>query len=459
MALAADPTTAELKAQIDALQKKVETLESKQISTADVDATVQRVLNDAQKRSQLMKSDGFTAGYTADRGFILQDAKGDFLLHPYVQFQLRDSSNWRASSKSGNGNTDFENGFEIRRLKVGVDGNAYGNALTYQFQWATNRGDTGTTAGTGGVPVLEDAWAKYRFTELMAAQGGQFKDPLFRESLVSSTKQLAADRSLQNAILEGNDNYIQGVSLLYGDKSPLHIQGAFTDGFAGSNANFQDPQGGDPVDAGYVANGNKKYNFGLAARAEYMALGDPAKTWKRYSSFSAQGAKEDSDMLILGSAGEWDQAGDANTFWYTADAQWQPQAITGLSVFGAFVGRYNQIDATELDAQRGSANDWGFLAQAGYMVTSRIEPFVRYDYTRVNQDILTSKQANAYGTRNVHEITGGVNYYIHGQNAKITLDLTFLPNGSPIAAGGQDILAQNKEKDQWLARVQFQLVL
>src|ERR1035437_9135748 len=93
IAMAAAPTTEELKAQIDALQQKVDALEAKQVKAVDVDATVRKVLEDADRRSQFMASEGFTAGYTTDRGFVLQSADGAFLLHPYIQFQFREASN------------------------------------------------------------------------------------------------------------------------------------------------------------------------------------------------------------------------------------------------------------------------------------------------------------------------------------------------------------------------------
>ena len=71
LALAAEPTNEELKNQIDALQRKLEALEARQTSAADVDATVARVLKDAEARSQLMQAEGFTAGYNKGK-FTLQ---------------------------------------------------------------------------------------------------------------------------------------------------------------------------------------------------------------------------------------------------------------------------------------------------------------------------------------------------------------------------------------------------
>src|SRR3954464_5565498 len=65
VAQAAEPTAAELMSQIQALQAKVQTLETNQqqaVTKADVDATVESVLKDADKQSQLMQMEGFTAG-------------------------------------------------------------------------------------------------------------------------------------------------------------------------------------------------------------------------------------------------------------------------------------------------------------------------------------------------------------------------------------------------------------
>ncbi|HSU67248.1 MAG TPA: hypothetical protein VLJ39_10265, partial [Tepidisphaeraceae bacterium] len=48
----------------------------------------------------------------------------------------------------------------------------------------------------------------------------------------------------------------------------------------------------------------------------------------------------------------------------------------------------------------------------------------------------------ATGTRStVHEITIGGTYYFYGQNAKFTVDLSYFPDGTPVADPGNDVLA------------------
>ncbi len=152
---AAEPSQQELQAQIKDLQAKVASLETRQAAGAkEIDETVAAIVRDADRRSQMMSMEGFTAGYTSDKGFVLQSSDSSFLLHPYLQMQARYVANYRGNGKVRNASknqfqSDNEDGFEMRRVKLGFDGTAYTD-LTYQFQWASDR-KTGNLA-------LEDAW-------------------------------------------------------------------------------------------------------------------------------------------------------------------------------------------------------------------------------------------------------------------------------------------------------------
>ena len=124
VAHAAEPTTSELVQQIQQLQSKVKQMESAQAAapaTKDVDATVASVLSDAEKRSKLLEVEGFTAGHTMDPDghFVVQSADGNFRLIPMFQFQFRNVTSFRDSGKLS-GSDDFENGFEVTRMKFGA---------------------------------------------------------------------------------------------------------------------------------------------------------------------------------------------------------------------------------------------------------------------------------------------------------------------------------------------------
>src|SRR5688500_6073114 len=80
------------------LQKRIEQLESRlgQIdqkdNTKQVDATVNAVLKDAEKRSHLLADGaGLSAGY--DKGFFIRSDDGNFLLKPAAIFQFRGVAN------------------------------------------------------------------------------------------------------------------------------------------------------------------------------------------------------------------------------------------------------------------------------------------------------------------------------------------------------------------------------
>jgi len=432
-ARAAEPTTEQLMQQIQQLQAKVDQMETKQQATnaKDVDATVEAVLKDADKRSQLLQMEGFTAGWTKDKGFRLQDAAGNWVLHPNFQFQTRYVANFRHDAKqvdaSGEGDDDIETGFEIRRMKFGFDGNAFTPDLTYFFLWNTSNG--GLDGSSGGGVVLEQAWIKYFFNDDWAFRLGQIRNPAFHEMDTSSSYQLTAERSLALNLLTGsNEAFTQAITLVYDHKdSQVQAEIGAGDGFVSGNTSFVDKNEG------------ASQNWDIFGRVNFFAMGTKAE----YKDFTAMGNK--TDLLVFGFGGDITESGDSISYLHTVDAQWENTA--GLGVYAAYMGNY--IDSDELDDQ---FYNWGFLVQAGYMVNDRWEVFGRYDYTRIDEDLVGG------GHDEFCEISLGVNWYVGGgHNAKVTVDLNWLPNGCPTGIGALDYLAT--EDDEVVIRGQFQLLL
>jgi hypothetical protein len=429
------PTPPELKQQNQALQQRVHDLEIKQDQAAhsrDIDKVTREVLADADKRSQLLDAQSFTAGYKD--GFFIRTLDGTFAFHPWIQLQFRNETNFR-KDVAGSDDNDLENGFELRRVKLGFDGNVFSPNLLYGFVWATDRHN-------GGL-VLEEAWGKYRLNDSFAMKAGQYKGPFAHESLVSSKKLMAAERTLLTDQFTGGDNFLQGVSFIYNDqlkKGPIRAEGAFTDGIkSDANENFQD----------FPAN---HADFGLEGRVEYFVMG----AQKDYDDFEAFNTRQ--DLLVVGGALDWTEAGNTDFFLQTVDAQYENR--NGLGLYGAFYGRYTQnapagvnpappaVAPTDKDLY-----DWGFIAQGGYLIQQRWEPFARYSFIDFDSDGLGDGVENQ-----VHEITVGLNYFVYGHNAKFTLDATWLPNGSPVADDGAGILS-NDGNSEFILRAQFQLVI
>src|SRR4051794_10465489 len=95
---ATEPTIAELQAQLKALQDRVNQLEARHPTTAptaaEVDATVKAVLQDADRRSQLLAVDGFTSGFDNGR-FVIRSADGNYSISPVLLWQFRSATTYR----------------------------------------------------------------------------------------------------------------------------------------------------------------------------------------------------------------------------------------------------------------------------------------------------------------------------------------------------------------------------
>jgi outer membrane murein-binding lipoprotein Lpp len=441
VARAAEPTTQELMEQVKALQAKVERLEQAQqqqeqqrqarqaqAGRAEEGATADRVLADADRRSQLLQTSGnFTAGYSKGK-FLIQDEKGDFVFHPWLQFKPRFVANYREGGKNGGNSDDSESGFEVRRMKFGFDGNVFTPDLTYLFLWATDR--------NSGNPVLEEAWARYKCGDF-AVKGGQLKDPFAHEALTSSKRLLAAERTILTDLFTGGEGFTQGVTLAYETGGPVRAEVAYTDGNNQPNRTFQDfPTSG--INA----------NFGAAGRIEWKAFGK----WGEYDDFTTLG--NDQDLLVFGGGVDLTQAGTTNVLLHTADVQYE---VGRLGLFAAYYGRYTDDAAVGTGgaaATRANLYDYGGIVQAAYLLPDdHWEPFVRADYIHFDGEGLAAGSENE-----VYEFTVGANYYLRGHSAKVTVDFTWLPNGTPVADNGADVLA-NDGRNEYLLRAQFQLLL
>jgi hypothetical protein len=419
VAWAQPPSQADLQKQIDDLQQQVKELQAQRAATPafsakDVDAAVDSVLRDADRRSQLLaESGGFYGGYMDDK-FQIRSADGNFSISPSVWFQFRSVTNVNTDTKHGGEDDNIDNGFEMRRLKLGFDGNAWSKRFYYNFVWATDR-------KTGNL-VNEEAYIRYQFADNWAVKAGQYKELVNQESSVSSRRKLAADVSMANQFIWGGDTYIQGVELNYDDNNAIQASLGFIDGFTSFNTNFQDPP-------------TNPFDFGVTARVQYKVFGD----WKSYADFTANGNKK--DLLVVGAGGEWSQNGDTNIYRYSADAQWE---VGPFGIFGAFIGRYTDPGAGP------TSWDWAGIAQVGYMLNDQWELFGRYDYISVD-NATTSEDT-------FHEIMVGVNYYIHKHNLKVTVDAAWLPNGAPANLDAIGVLA-NDGNDEFVFRAQLQFFL
>lgn len=419
-----------LQAQVRELQAQVRSLrqvKQKEAAPATAPAVqselsvARAVLRDADRQSRLMDLSGMSAGWNADRGFFIRSDDGKFLLSPFVLFQARYAMSIRQEARP-DGGSDTQSGFEIRRLQFGIDGNVFTPDLTYRIFWQSSELTSGNLS-------LLMAWVQYRIHDSpWVIGGGQFKDPLDHEQLISDALQLANDRTFVDDTLAGGEAFSKGADLRYDDGGPVRAEAAFTSGFNANNSTFQQ----FPTNAA---------NFGLAARGEYKLFGK----WKDYEHFTSWG--NSGDVLVIGAGADWTEAGHTDAVRHVVDMQYNPGP---LGLYASYLGRYT---AGHKAGAGGDTYDPSVRLQASYLFNRHWEGFARYDYVHFD-----GKEFKTAQNTSVNEFTIGANCYLHGQAAKITCDVSYLPNGTPSNDLGNDVLA-NANHGEVVVRAQFQLML
>ena len=153
-------TESELQQQVDELRGQVTQLQQRQAASGkEVAATIESVLRDAEKRSQMMAAGDSGAGY--DNGFFIKS--GAFELRPGILFQFRNITDYRDNTPVKD--AQVENGFEVSRLELSLNGTAFTKDLTYSFMWLTS-------SEGGGVSLL-DAYVNYMFCDAWGLTAGQ----------------------------------------------------------------------------------------------------------------------------------------------------------------------------------------------------------------------------------------------------------------------------------------------
>ena len=430
------PDPAELLRRIDTLEAEVRELRSVQESASQphvdqhavdssVDSSVDAVVEDARRRSSILDADGISAHYTDGR-LLIRSADGNFQLHPWLQFQLRNVTTDRQDAKQDGSSSDTQNGFEVRRLKFGADGNIFSPNFTYMTQFSVDRksGDTD----------LEMAWAKYHFGNTpFAIRAGQFKDPLDHEQLEASRNFAPIERTIVDDTFANGEGFIQGVSLLY-EPADKNVRGevAFTDGLRNFNNNFEDyPTAGNSAD------------YGAAGRFEYKVFG----RWRDYDKLAGLGTKD--PTLVFGVGADYTEAGHTGSLVHVADAQYVDPS--GWLFYGAYLGRFTKDNT--VGTFTGDTYDSTARGLVSYAINAHWEPYLEYSYIHFDPATLAA-DADA----SVHMITLGTNYYFFGHNAKLQFDVSYLPNGSPITDDGAGVLTDN-HSNELIARGQFQLLL
>lgn len=394
------------------------------------------MMADAQTRTSLLQAGG--SGH--DGAFYLSDGAGNYRLNIGGFTQFRYYMNWRDGDVQGGGHdSGYTGGFEATRTDLIFSGNVINPNTTFYIRTEFNN--------SGDFDLL-DAYGKYQFDNGAGLIWGQYRAPVYRETLIAETKQLTAEYSFTGTFFDPDRT--QGVAVDYRGDS---FYGIFS---------FND--GGDARNTPYSGTGESDY--GVTGRGEFKFAGE----WDRFEDFTSFRNQEFAAMV--GAAVHFQQFGNTaaftsgnvpasqvqgNAFLYTIDASLEGN---GWNLFGAFLGSHLDIDdANETD-------NFGAIIQGGVFLTDNVELFGRWDGIFADEDL---GGITAEGDDNLNTFTIGVNNYFIPEShaAKLTVDFQYLveqPSSAAFNLGGIDStnntlgLLPDSDEGQFAIRVQMQLM-
>jgi len=465
---------AELRAQNDALEARVDAQDEEWLNetrASEVRGIVQDVLADSQTRTSL-QDNKMMAGYKAGKGFFLSNQDGSFTMRIKGQVQVRWVMN-RTKQPYAAAGTNIDNspktqwGFQIRRAKVKFQGNVIDPTWQYQVNGAF---DGGGTFDFEEVMITKDMENGFSLTF------GQFKTPFTREELVSSSQQLAVERSVVNEFFNADrmlgvdamyktDNWSAEVAYGNGSRTAVYPQGAtrYTDAFTSPTrwsfaGRFQYKISGDwsDFDSFTSAPGDEQ-----AIMIGVAALGQQYNANANLGNALTNGQLAPIFSQLIGAAGNLD---GSNVYGITADAS---AKFGGLSLFASFTWMHYKLEGRALGSSysTSSVNPWGFVVQGGYSFTDQWEVFGRFGWANANTSDLEVTVGGAapvsVGTpeAKLALLTVGVNYFINS-NVKFTADWGINFNNDLLLFDDEQRTGwtNSASSDQWVLRAQLQLL-
>jgi outer membrane murein-binding lipoprotein Lpp len=450
----------ELRAQNESLEARVDAKDDAWLNetrTTEIRGIVQDVLADSQTRTSLQDS-GAMAGYKAGQGFFLSSQDGSFSMRISGQVQTRWVMSHVGDDPALDGGNQYQWGFQVRRAKVRFQGNVIDKTWHYQVN-----GDfmEGSQAGTFN---LQEAMITHDVNDNLSVTFGRYKVPFLREELVSSSNQLAVERSLVNEYFTA-DRAI-GVDVMYKTDS-WTLEGAFNNGAQTAyqgNGNL----GNALTGAAYTSSANNPTKWAVQGRFQYKLSGD----WSDFDSFTSSPDDENAMMIgVAGMAQQWNgnaagnvqplaQIADSSSVWgVTADFS---AKFAGFSLFGAAV--YQRFEAKG-GGESNTVNPWGFVGQAGYSFTDQWEVFGRFSWAnnrglgQITGGGIPADNAGVAEAK-LALLTLGVNYFIN-DNVKFTADWGINMNnslsGDWVNQADTGWRATNSSSE-WVLRAQLQLL-
>lgn len=351
---------------------------------------------------------------TKSKPFAYKLGKGFTLTAPDEKFQLtlggRLQVRYTFTDLDNNGTTGDSSKWEVRRMKMWLNGYAYSKDLTYLLQVDFVNGSSSK--------LLEHAYLNYRLLDEVQLLAGQTKIPFGRQWLNSSGAQQFVDRSsASDAFRPGYDTGVK----LHGDLA----KGLATYEFGlygGAGQSVVRTSNDNAIAARVTVNpfGKMAYSEGDLARSATPQLSLGANYFRdtlkaTYAPATAATTLETNNLTFAGSSG-WLGKGlgtfttsekiDVDTFGLDAAFKWLGASAQAEYLVG-------QADGQD---SRATLRAHGFYAQAGYcVIPGTVEVALRYSYVDPNRDRSGDLQSDTQGA---------VSWYINKHNLKLQGDVT-----------------------------------
>ena len=440
----ADVSYENLQQRLDAAEAKITELSASQNAdwmteqrAEQIRGLVQDVLADADTRASLQGS-GMTAGY--DNGFVINSSDGNWSLKINGLLQNR----WVMSHTKNDVNTvagaagpgeKSHHGFETTRAALNFSGTVAGDyGFNVRLNWSAYNG--------GNVPGPSDvewAYGTIGVHDDMHLSIGKQKYDVMRGYMVNAEHQQAIERSLYTYYW-ATSSITNGIKLNYA-KDSLRANIMYSNG---PTANAWNAVGAVPADA-YSQNSG---DWMLSGRFGWLASG----TWEQFDDMTSNKQSSEGMLFGFGWAG-WDDndditGGDSDTQWLLSlDASMD---FVGWNLFGSITYGDDSQNAFGAIAND-EGHQWGWMVQGGYYLSDDLELFGRFEWL---------DPRTALDSDNIEILTIGANWYLAGQNAKLSIDWGYNFDRTVTAGvggGGYTNWINSADKNEWVLRTQLQL--
>ncbi len=335
-------------------------------------------------------ADGHAISAKYDKGLTFETADGDYELKLGIRSQFRFEAVRPDVAK-----TEFAARFSVPRLRLQLEGHAYGEANGYKVEF---------DMANKGFALLKDFFIDHAFAKDLHVRAGQWKKPFNRQEMVSDFGSEFLERSLANEFAGAGRDLGVAVHNNY-EKSPEGLEwavGVFNAASEKASIKTTCGAGATPTDPLICTSGtpsNVPADFGPAI---VVHAGWNHGGIKGYSEGDLEGGPLRYAVGLSYRMNPRDFDKDANDdlnieHAVALDAMVK---VEGLGISGAVILKKDgQADA-----------EVGFYGQAGYMVVpKKILGALRF--AQVPED-----------DEQRFEILGGVDYFLHGHNFKLMAD-------------------------------------